>query len=117
MPFVYPSSVLMELSSLILAERMYEAGIRAFVGKLSMDISSRPSYVEPSPAASLHAAKAFITALRSLFPFSDRSPFSIFSIFDQKPKCPYAFLSAPIPIPAQNQQKEKFHAHRDQSRF
>lgn len=38
---------------------MQEAGIRAFVGKLSMDISSRPSYVEASAKASLEAAKAF----------------------------------------------------------
>ena len=38
---------------------MQEAGIRAFVGKLSMDISSRPTYVEASAQASLDAARSF----------------------------------------------------------
>ncbi len=38
---------------------MQEAGIRAFVGKLSMDISSRPTYVEASAHASLEAARIF----------------------------------------------------------
>ncbi|CAK5284070.1 unnamed protein product [Mycena citricolor] len=39
-------------TNLILAQVMQEAGIRAFVGKLSMDISSRPSYQESSADAS-----------------------------------------------------------------
>jgi len=39
---------------------MKEAGLRAFIGKLSMDISSRPSYVEPSAQASLHSAMSFV---------------------------------------------------------
>ncbi|KAI0699312.1 Metallo-dependent hydrolase, partial [Cerioporus squamosus] len=46
-------------TNLILARVMQEAGIRAFVGKLSMDISSRPTYVEPSASASLEAARSF----------------------------------------------------------
>ncbi|RPD62323.1 Metallo-dependent hydrolase [Lentinus tigrinus ALCF2SS1-7] len=46
-------------TNLILARVMREAGIRAFVGKLSMDISSRPTYVEPSTNASLEAARSF----------------------------------------------------------
>lgn len=45
---------------------MQAAGIRAFVGKLSMDISTRPSYVEPSAAASLSAASAFVHNCRQL---------------------------------------------------
>jgi guanine deaminase len=39
---------------------MQTAGIRAFVGKLSMDISSRPSYVESSAQSALAAADSFI---------------------------------------------------------
>ncbi|KAI0632347.1 Metallo-dependent hydrolase [Trametes polyzona] len=46
-------------TNLILARVMQEAGVRAFVGKLSMDISTRPSYVEPSTEAALQAARAF----------------------------------------------------------
>jgi guanine deaminase len=46
---------------------MQDAGIRAFIGKLSMDISSRPSYIEPSAEASLDAAWHFIHAMRSEF--------------------------------------------------
>ena len=46
--------------SLILAEAMQAAGIRAFVGKLSMDISSRPSYVESSAESALSSAKSFV---------------------------------------------------------
>jgi guanine deaminase len=38
---------------------MLDAGIRARIGKLSMDISTRPTYVEASPSASLEAAEAF----------------------------------------------------------
>lgn len=43
---------------------MQDAGIRAFVGKLSMDQSSRETYVEPSAQASLEAASAFTRKLR-----------------------------------------------------
>ena len=39
---------------------MKEAGLRAFIGKLSMDTSSRPSYVEPSAQASLDSAMSFV---------------------------------------------------------
>ena len=45
--------------SLILAKVMKEAGLRAFIGKLSMDTSSRPSYIEPSAQASLDSAASF----------------------------------------------------------
>ncbi|KZP31446.1 Metallo-dependent hydrolase [Athelia psychrophila] len=48
-----------EETNLILAEVMQQAGLRAFVGKLSMDISSRPSYVEQSAKESLAAAESF----------------------------------------------------------
>jgi guanine deaminase len=53
-------------NSLILAEVMQAAGIRAFVGKLSMDISSRPSYVEPSAEESIKAAASFAEKCSSL---------------------------------------------------
>ncbi|RDX42618.1 Metallo-dependent hydrolase [Lentinus brumalis] len=46
-------------TNLILARVMQQAGIRAFVGKLSTDISSRPTYVESSADASLEAARLF----------------------------------------------------------
>jgi guanine deaminase len=46
-------------SSIILAEAMQTAGLRAFVGKLSMDISTRPSYVEQSSKAALQAVHSF----------------------------------------------------------
>ncbi|KAI0755024.1 Metallo-dependent hydrolase [Daedaleopsis nitida] len=46
-------------TNLILARVMQEVGVRAFVGKLSMDISSRPTYVEESAKASLDAARSF----------------------------------------------------------
>lgn len=39
---------------------MMKAGIRAFVGKLSMDKSSRPTYMEVSADASLSAATTFV---------------------------------------------------------
>lgn len=51
-------------TSLILADVMQQAGIRAFIGKLSMDKSSRPSYVEASATASISAAKDFIEQCR-----------------------------------------------------
>ncbi|THV03871.1 Metallo-dependent hydrolase [Dendrothele bispora CBS 962.96] len=49
-----------EETNLILAEVLQSAGIRGFVGKLSMDISSRPSYIEASTEASLGNAKSFV---------------------------------------------------------
>jgi cytosine/adenosine deaminase-related metal-dependent hydrolase len=52
--------------SLILAEVMQAAGLRAFVGKLSMDISSRPSYKELSAQTSLDAAHSFVEKCRGL---------------------------------------------------
>ncbi|KAF9457435.1 hypothetical protein BDZ94DRAFT_1285273 [Collybia nuda] len=55
-----------EETNLILAEIMQKAGLRAFVGKLSMDISSRPTYTEPSAAASLYSASSFITQCQHL---------------------------------------------------
>jgi cytosine/adenosine deaminase-related metal-dependent hydrolase len=39
---------------------MQAAGIRAFVGKLSMDISSRPTYVESSAESALSSANSFV---------------------------------------------------------
>lgn len=39
---------------------MREAGIRAFVGKLSMDQSSRQSYMEASADAAIDSVKSFI---------------------------------------------------------
>lgn len=54
------------VSSLILAEAMQSAGIRAFIGKLSMDTSSRPTYVEASTEASLSSAKSFVDRCRHI---------------------------------------------------
>ena len=45
---------------------MISAGIKAFVGKLSMDKSSRPTYVEDSADAALKAASSFIDKCLSL---------------------------------------------------
>lgn len=39
---------------------MRDAGLRAYVGKLSMDISSRKTYVESSKEAALDAARSFL---------------------------------------------------------
>jgi guanine deaminase len=39
---------------------MQNVGIRAFVGKLSMDISSRPTYVESSAEGALLSANSFV---------------------------------------------------------
>jgi len=55
-----------EKSNLILAKSMLSAGTRAYVGKLSMDISTRPTYVEPSTEASLQAASTFADRCLSL---------------------------------------------------
>ncbi|KAH7885261.1 hypothetical protein F5I97DRAFT_1884009 [Phlebopus sp. FC_14] len=51
-------------TNLILAEEMQTAGLRAFVGKLSMDISSRPSYKELDANESLSFARDFIQRCR-----------------------------------------------------
>ncbi|OAX38768.1 Metallo-dependent hydrolase [Rhizopogon vinicolor AM-OR11-026] len=53
-------------TNLILAKAMQTVGIRAFVGKLSMDISSRPTYIEPSATSSLRSAEEFIDGCRNL---------------------------------------------------
>lgn len=45
---------------------MQTMGIRAFVGKLSMDISSRPTYKESSAESSLRSAEEFIDSCRNL---------------------------------------------------
>jgi guanine deaminase len=45
---------------------MQAAGLRAFVGKLSMDKSSRPTYVESSMQSSLASASSYIHRCRSL---------------------------------------------------
>ncbi|KZS93428.1 Metallo-dependent hydrolase [Sistotremastrum niveocremeum HHB9708] len=55
-----------EETNLILAKAFQDAGIRGFVGKLSMDISSRPSYTEHSAAESVAAAKGFIKKCKAL---------------------------------------------------
>jgi hypothetical protein len=52
--------------SIILAETMQKIGIRAFVGKLSMDISTRPTYTESTPLESLASARTFIDRIRAL---------------------------------------------------
>lgn len=52
--------------SLILARMMQNAGIRAFVGKLSMDISSRPSYIEASASVAMDAVHSFADKCCSL---------------------------------------------------
>ncbi|KAI5121410.1 hypothetical protein M0805_003182 [Coniferiporia weirii] len=54
-----------EKTNLILAEVMQSAGIRAFVGKLSMDISSRDTYKEASTQDALDAAESFTKNARS----------------------------------------------------
>lgn len=51
-------------TNLILAKVMQQAGLRAFVGKLSMDISSRPTYKEDSASASLSSVEEFIQQTR-----------------------------------------------------
>lgn len=56
----------MVIVSVILAETMQKIGIRAFVGKLSMDISTRPTYTESTPSESIASARAFIDRIRAL---------------------------------------------------
>lgn len=57
---------LLSIDSLILAETMQRIGIRAFIGKLSMDISTRPTYVEPNHSESIASARSFIDRVRAL---------------------------------------------------
>lgn len=45
---------------------MQEAGVRAYIGKLSMDISSRKTYVEDSAESSLKAASSFADQCRKM---------------------------------------------------
>ncbi|KAI0034628.1 Metallo-dependent hydrolase [Vararia minispora EC-137] len=51
-------------SNLLLAEAMQNAGLRAFVGKLSMDKSSIADYSENTPEESLAAARDFIARMQ-----------------------------------------------------
>ena len=46
---------------------MQEAGIRAFIGKLSMDVSSRPTYKEPSAQEAIASAISFNQKMQSTF--------------------------------------------------
>jgi guanine deaminase len=65
-PLLRLSLSLLSVGSLILAETMQRIGIRAFVGKLSMDISTRPTYVEPTHSESIASARSFIDRVRAL---------------------------------------------------
>ncbi|KAG7088285.1 hypothetical protein E1B28_012297 [Marasmius oreades] len=55
-----------EETNLILAEVFLNAGLRGFIGKLSMDISTRPTYVENSAEESLVAIASFIGKLKAM---------------------------------------------------
>ncbi|KAI0269835.1 Metallo-dependent hydrolase [Gloeopeniophorella convolvens] len=55
-----------EETNIILAETMQTIGIRAFVGKLSMDISTRPTYTEHTPSGAIEAARSFVDRIRAL---------------------------------------------------
>ncbi|KAI9465493.1 Metallo-dependent hydrolase [Lactarius psammicola] len=55
-----------EETNVILAETMQKIGIRAFVGKLSMDISTRPTYTESTLSESIASARTFIDRIRAL---------------------------------------------------
>ncbi|KAH8998581.1 hypothetical protein EDB92DRAFT_1791476 [Lactarius akahatsu] len=55
-----------EETNVILAETMQKIGIRAFIGKLSMDISTRPTYTESTPSESIASARMFIDRIRAL---------------------------------------------------
>ncbi|KAG9315755.1 hypothetical protein JVU11DRAFT_3404 [Chiua virens] len=52
-------------TNLILAQEMQNAGVRAFVGKLSMDKSSRPTYQESGAEESYRSAEEFIQRCRA----------------------------------------------------
>ena len=45
---------------------MQRIGIRAFIGKLSMDISTSPTYIEPTYTESIASARSFIDRVRAL---------------------------------------------------
>jgi guanine deaminase len=60
------SPLISPFGSLILAETMQRIGIRAFVGKLSMDVSTRPTYIEPTHSESIAAARSFIDRMKAL---------------------------------------------------
>ncbi|EUC62146.1 atrazine chlorohydrolase/guanine deaminase, putative [Rhizoctonia solani AG-3 Rhs1AP] len=55
-----------EDTNIILAEAFQAVGLRIFVGKVTMDQSSRPTYREPSTSASLVSARSFIRRCRGL---------------------------------------------------
>ncbi|KAJ8080430.1 hypothetical protein PM082_017263 [Marasmius tenuissimus] len=55
-----------EETNLILAEVLQSAGLRGFVGKLSMDISTRPSYVESSTEESLASIRSFTDKMKGM---------------------------------------------------
>ena len=56
---------------------MQEANIRAFIGKLSMDISPRPTYCERSASEALLAAESFVTSMRNEDVFSRIPPYAL----------------------------------------
>nr|WRH23602.1 guanine deaminase [Naematelia aurantialba] len=53
-------------SNMILAECVQEAGLRGFIGKLSMDQSPRPTYGEASTDVSLSSVTAFLDRMSAL---------------------------------------------------
>jgi guanine deaminase len=57
---------LISRNSLVLADAFQSAGLRGFIGKLSMDKSTRPSYVETSTESSLASAASFIQRCEEL---------------------------------------------------
>ena len=65
-PLLCASPLIGPFGSLILAETMQRIGIRAFIGKLSMDISTRPTYVEPTHSESIASARSFVDRVKAL---------------------------------------------------
>ncbi|KAH9179235.1 Metallo-dependent hydrolase [Lactarius sanguifluus] len=55
-----------EETNVILAETMQKIGVRAFIGKLSMDISTRPTYTESTSSESIASARMFIDRIQAL---------------------------------------------------
>ncbi|ORY31819.1 putative guanine aminohydrolase [Naematelia encephala] len=53
-------------SNMILAECVQKAGLRGFIGKLSMDQSPRPTYGEPSTEVSLASVTTFLDRMDEL---------------------------------------------------
>ncbi|EIW67597.1 hypothetical protein TREMEDRAFT_33527 [Tremella mesenterica DSM 1558] len=53
-------------ANLILARKLLEAGLRGWVGKLSMDQSPRPTYGESSHTSSLNSLSTFISGMEQL---------------------------------------------------